>query len=36
MQAYRRARELAGGDDRIVAFGSFYTVSGVIQERGTG
>lgn len=32
--AYRRARELARGDDRIVAFGSFYTVSGVLQATG--
>ena len=30
-EAYRAARERAGEDDRIVAFGSFLTVSGVLQ-----
>jgi dihydrofolate synthase/folylpolyglutamate synthase len=29
--AFARAKELARGDDRIVVFGSFYTVSGVMQ-----
>jgi dihydrofolate synthase/folylpolyglutamate synthase len=30
-EAYRAARERSGEDDRIVAFGSFLTVSGVLQ-----
>ena len=34
--AYRQAQELAKDDDRIVAFGSFYTVSGVMQARLSG
>ena len=32
--AWRAARESAGPDDRIVAFGSFHTVAGVIKARG--
>jgi dihydrofolate synthase/folylpolyglutamate synthase len=34
--AYFRARELAGDDDRIVVFGSFYTVGAVMQATGSG
>ena len=30
-QAFEHARETARGNDRIVVFGSFYTVSGVLQ-----
>lgn len=32
--ALKAAREIAGENDRIVAFGSFYTVSSVLQEIG--
>ena len=32
--AWAAARESAGPDDRIVAFGSFHTVAGVIEARG--
>ncbi len=31
--AYQRALELAGDDDRIIVFGSFYTVADVIRSR---
>ncbi|HZP91260.1 MAG TPA: bifunctional tetrahydrofolate synthase/dihydrofolate synthase [Burkholderiales bacterium] len=31
-QAFAHARETARGDDRILVFGSFYTVSGVLQS----
>ncbi|MXI55174.1 bifunctional folylpolyglutamate synthase/dihydrofolate synthase, partial [Escherichia coli] len=31
--AYRNAMERATEDDRIVVFGSFYTVAGVLAER---
>jgi dihydrofolate synthase/folylpolyglutamate synthase len=33
-EAWLAASESAGPDDRIVAFGSFYTVAGVIKARG--
>jgi dihydrofolate synthase/folylpolyglutamate synthase len=32
--ALGRAREMAGEDDRILAFGSFLTVAGVMQASG--
>ena len=35
-QAWAAARESAGPDDRIVAFGSFHTVAGVMKARGAG
>ena len=34
--AWAAARESAGPDDRIVAFGSFHTVAGVMKARGGG
>ena len=33
LDAWRRALETAGPDDRIAAFGSFHTVAGVLQAR---
>ena len=34
--AYSRAKEAAQYDDRIIVFGSFYTVSGVMQTEDVG
>jgi dihydrofolate synthase/folylpolyglutamate synthase len=33
-EAFRRAVGLAGEDDRIIVFGSFYTVAAVLREIG--